>query len=478
MATQDKLIIPPNEKIFCNRSLNMKSIKAVGFDLDYTIALYKLKTFEAIAYHETLKKLVNIGYPSEVLNWKFDAHSMVRGLVIDKVRGNILKIDRHRYVKVAYHGFHELTQEERRNIYDLEKVLNYEEPDFVLIDTIFSLAEALLFAQLVDLHSRIGPYANKSFRDYYIDVKKSIDLCHRDGSIKLKVAQNPAHYIQKDPFLKQTLQALKSSGRKLFLLTNSLWDYSNVVMNYLFEPFEQEGASWLDYFEVVIVGAQKPIFFMGKNPLFEVDIKTGLLRNTDGIIGQAKVYQGGYFKVLHEIFGTLSGSEILYVGDHIYGDILRSKKEIGWRTMLIVEELEKEIAIQSANREHLEHYQSLCKKRQQLEEQLGFLKHSYLDQGKSGEKTVPENQEYLNEIKKHHEQINQVRLEAKQKLRSYHHLFHPVWGEVMKVGRQNSRFAAQVENYACLYTSKLSNLRHYSLDKSFQSNRDLMPHDQ
>jgi hypothetical protein len=28
-------------KIFCNRSLNMKSIKAVGFDMDYTLAQYK-----------------------------------------------------------------------------------------------------------------------------------------------------------------------------------------------------------------------------------------------------------------------------------------------------------------------------------------------------------------------------------------------------------------------------------------------------
>jgi hypothetical protein len=29
------------------------------------------------------------------------------------------------------------------------------------------------------------------------------------------------------------LQMYKRSGRKLFLATNSLWDYTNVVMNYL-----------------------------------------------------------------------------------------------------------------------------------------------------------------------------------------------------------------------------------------------------
>jgi hypothetical protein len=29
------------------------------------------------------------------------------------------------------------------------------------------------------------------------------------------------------------LQMYKASGRKLFLATNSLWDYTKVVMNYL-----------------------------------------------------------------------------------------------------------------------------------------------------------------------------------------------------------------------------------------------------
>lgn len=52
--------------------------------------------------------------------------------------------------------------------------------------------------------------------------------------------------------------------------------------------------------------------------------------------------------------------QVLYVGDHIYGDILRSKKSLGWRTMLVVPELETELrvlsrckvnaALESANR--------------------------------------------------------------------------------------------------------------------------------
>ena len=59
--------IDMRKQIFCNRSLNMKSIVAVGFDMDYTLAQYKAETFETMAYHGTIKKLVfDLGYPKEV----------------------------------------------------------------------------------------------------------------------------------------------------------------------------------------------------------------------------------------------------------------------------------------------------------------------------------------------------------------------------------------------------------------------------
>ena len=51
-------------------------------------------------------ELVDVyGYPEEILDFEYDHTYMVRGLVVDKRRGNILKMDRHKYVKVAQHGF-------------------------------------------------------------------------------------------------------------------------------------------------------------------------------------------------------------------------------------------------------------------------------------------------------------------------------------------------------------------------------------
>lgn len=56
-----------SKQIFCNRSLNMRNIIAVGFDMDYTLAQYKSETFESLAYDGTIRKLVyDLGYPSEV----------------------------------------------------------------------------------------------------------------------------------------------------------------------------------------------------------------------------------------------------------------------------------------------------------------------------------------------------------------------------------------------------------------------------
>lgn len=144
------------KQIFCNRSLNMKSIVAVGFDMDYTLAQYKPDTFESMAYAGTTKKLVNnLGYPKDLLEWKFDWKYMVRGLVLDKKRGNILKMDRHKYVKVAYHGFQRVSREERQATYGFTLSRDsYDEPDYALIDTLFSLAEAYLFMQLVDFQDQ------------------------------------------------------------------------------------------------------------------------------------------------------------------------------------------------------------------------------------------------------------------------------------------------------------------------------------
>jgi 5'-nucleotidase len=70
----------------------------------------------------------------------------------------------------------------------------------------------------------------------------------------------------------------------------------------------------------------------------------------------------------------------------------------------------------------------------------------------------------------------QVRERHSTLLQEHHERFHKVWGQLLKTGYQNSRFAHQVERFACLYTSHVSNLCFYSPDKSYRCAHPLCRH--
>lgn len=88
------------------------------------------------------------------------------------------------------------------------------------------------------------------------DVRAAVDLCHRDGSLKQAVAKDPAKYIHEDTRLAGILDMYRAAGKKLFVATNSLWDYTHVVMNFLLSNRvgSQKNEDWLEYFDVVITG--------------------------------------------------------------------------------------------------------------------------------------------------------------------------------------------------------------------------------
>lgn len=56
------------------------------------------------------------------------------------------------------------------------------------------------------------------------------------------------------------------------------------------------------------------------------------------------LWWAGSSDMVCELLGV-RGKDILYVGDHIFGDIVKSKKRQGWRTCLVVPELSRELGI-------------------------------------------------------------------------------------------------------------------------------------
>src|SRR5262247_3666222 len=88
---------PPERRVFCNRTLNMRSIRAIGYDMDYTLIHYHVAEWERRAYEEVRGALVAAGWP--VAGLHFDPDMVVRGLVIDLERGNLLKANRFGFVR-------------------------------------------------------------------------------------------------------------------------------------------------------------------------------------------------------------------------------------------------------------------------------------------------------------------------------------------------------------------------------------------
>lgn len=473
-------------EILCNRALNMSKIKAIGFDMDYTLAMYNSEQFETLAANSALKKLVyELGYPAALLNVDYDHSFFIRGLVVDKQYGNIIKLDRHKYVKHALHGFSKLSKQARADMYDQITTSGggFGEPRFAMLDAMFALPDAFLFSSVVEYKDKNPKEIPQDYMQVYNDVRKSVDMCHRDGSIKDRVAAEPQRYIQRDPSLIPMLRKLRRSGRKVFLLTNSLWNYTDTVMTYLFA--EEKRGKWIDLFDVIITGSTKPAFLLNpKLPLYRCDPKTGTLSNTDGVYGmtaeeylaKGKCFQGGNFTHLHDLVGVSNGTQLLYVGDHIFSDVLRSKRTLGWRTMLIVPELEHEtntlyepdtVALSDEIREMRE-------KRDGLDEWVDRLEGELV----ATDELLPQDLTKITmELQEARKELEGERIKIMSKVEAYHNRFHPIWGQLFKTGMQNSRFAEQVEQYACLYTSRVTNIDLVSPEIYWRAMSDLMPHD-
>ena len=104
--TTTEIDVARKNRVFCNRNLRMDSIEMIGFDMDYTLALYHQDKLEQLSIELTLDKLVaKHGYPEAIQALDYDPRWAIRGLMVDRQLGNVFKMDRHGYVGRCYHGF-------------------------------------------------------------------------------------------------------------------------------------------------------------------------------------------------------------------------------------------------------------------------------------------------------------------------------------------------------------------------------------
>jgi seryl-tRNA synthetase len=70
-----------------------------------------------------------------------------------------------------------------------------------------------------------------------------------------------------------------------------------------------------------------------------------------------------------------------------------------------------------------------------------------------------------------------VNAEVKDRKAQIDRRYNPFWGKLFKCGDINSRFGQQVKDFACVYTSAVSNFAAYPDDMYFRSTREIMPHE-
>jgi 5'-nucleotidase len=481
--------IPKRKRVFVNRNLKMDEIDLVGFDMDYTLAIYHQEQMEALSIQLTLQKLVeNRGYSPRILELEYPSEWAVRGLMVDKLHGHIFKMDQYGHVGRVVHGMRHLTRDERGELYRQTRV-KPTQPRYAWVDTLFALPEVVMYRRLIDFFEHEEPRRKLDFGKLWEDVRACIDEAHRDDSLKSVVKADLARFVVYDPDLAPTLHKLRSAGKRLFVLTNSLWDYTDAVMRYLLDNKLPAYPSWRHYFDIVIVGGAKPAFFTEKNPFVEIDAATGKTLGTPrGDLLRGHVYMGGNLFDFEDKAGS-HGDRVLYVGDHIYGDILRAKKSSVWRTAMIVQELEHELETSGRLASDLSRLDELDRRRRNLDAECDYqnlvLKSLQRLEEDGGE--LPEGSPFpsLAVAKKAtKEALDRLRVTLRQSEAELDQLEDDVdnaynldWGPIFKEGNELSRFGEQVETYACLYTSRVSNFLAYSPLRYFRAPRDKLPHD-
>ncbi len=454
------------QKVFANRTLNLRKIKYIGFDMDHTLVRYKAVNFEKLTHQVALKKLIaNYGYPKQIHSLPFDYERVIRGLVLDLKNGNLLKLNQFAGIRTSYHGQKKIDYNLQKRFYK-STYIDLADTDYAAIDTAFSVAAAHLFAQLVDLKEGECRDTLPSFKEMNNDIITCIDEAHSDGTLKDEVKNNLDHYIIREPEVAAGIERLKKHGKKVFVLTNSYFPYTKLLLDYTINPFLTKHKSWLDLFEIVITGSQKPRFFQDDLPFLRIDPKTGLMTNESKDLTHG-VFQGGNAQTFTGQLG-LSGEDILYIGDHIYGDVVRLKKDCNWRTGLVIEELDQEIETLKKAQPIDKEISNLMKEKEPLEREV--LKIITKQKETGGEIDDERFQELQS-------QISDVDSKISENIIKHQSMFNPHWGEVMRIGNEESYFAGQVLRYACIYMPTLADFLKISPRSYLRGPRNTLPHE-
>jgi FMN phosphatase YigB (HAD superfamily) len=293
--------------------------------------------------------------------------------------------------------------------------------------------------------------------------------------MKAEILQHRDYFILQDPQLALALDRLKREGKKLFLMTNSEWHFTNGVLSYLLDGQDEARPRWTDYFDLIVVSSRKPSFFTEAAEAIPLE-------------GHPRCFTGGHAAWL-EAQLKAEGEQVLYVGDHIYGDVLRSKKNASWRTLLLVPELERELKLLEAKAADLQESIRLETLRRRTLRRASVLfdqwKRNRVRRHILGPRLSPEATTALDHEAAHlassaealQRRAELQGLELDQLTREIESAFNPMWGPIFRDRDELTRFADQIQHYACAYTGRVANLYMYDPTATVYAPTPALPHE-
>ena len=230
------------------------------------------------------------------------------------------------------------------------------------------------------------------------------------------------------------------------------------------------GDQWMDLWDAVIVSAGKPAFYTDtKRPFREVNTETNRVRfQKVERLETGKVYTEGCLQQLTQLMDwrPKSGkdekrrmsnplnmnSNVLYIGDSLFADLVDAKREFGWITAAVTPEVGFELDVQQSN-DHLLAERTiaiLLDSLRKVQTEMGTNEHTM------------EDSLVLNKLEK---------LVSKWRDRQTNLLGNP-FGSVFRARYQPSLFAHSLRRYCDLYMNSIGSLRLYSPQHRFYPEPD------
>jgi len=206
-------------------------------------------------------------------------------------------------------------------------------------------------------------------------------------------------------------------------------------------------------------------------------------------------YAGGNARMVEKVT-RCRGEEFLYVGDHIFTDVNMAKRCLSWRTCMILQELEQEVVGLDQGREEGQQLRALMsrrdeyaalrchvrselqRRRAQRDDGGGGICGGDGDGGSGGgtpsewEVSAVASEERLREA------IEACEAQIQPMVETEGAHVNRYWGYLSRAGwADKSHLMRQIEKYADIYTSRISNLLAYTAYFRFTASPQSLQHD-